>query len=180
MKIWSYWATLGWAVLAFLLGQFIALAAVAWLRAGDLNSLFTTPYDGVVVTLFILISNPITIAVIAVAVRLARAGQVDYLALTWPRARDVTVGVIWLIGLIALYDALLYLSGRSGPSSFELQAYTTAAGEGWLLPLFAALVIVGPAGEQILLSGFLFRGWARSQRSTWPAIIVISILWSGL
>ena len=51
MKIWGYWATLGWAVLAFLAGQFVALGLVVWLRAGDWTSLLETPFDGKLVTL---------------------------------------------------------------------------------------------------------------------------------
>jgi CAAX protease family protein len=31
-----------------------------------------------------------------------------------------------------------------------------------------------------LFRGFLFRGWARSPRTVWPAIVVISGLWAGL
>jgi membrane protease YdiL (CAAX protease family) len=29
-----------------------------------------------------------------------------------------------------------------------------------------------------LFRGFLFRGWARSPRSVWPAIVAISLLWA--
>src|SRR5208283_813542 len=84
MRIWGYWATLGWGFLAFLVGQFAALAVLVWLRIGDLSSLLATPFDGVSVALFILIANPITIAVIALAVWLARARQAEYLALKLP------------------------------------------------------------------------------------------------
>jgi CAAX protease family protein len=180
MRPWGYWATLGWAILAFLAGQFAAFLLLLWWRRDDLNTLLATPFDGVVVTLFILISNPLTIAMLALAVRLRRAGQADYLALAWPRTRDVTVGLGWLVGLIALTDVLLYLSGHALVTQFQLQSYKTAAAEGWLAPMFAAAIIVAPAGEEIMFRGFLFRGWARSERSTWPAIIAISLLWSTL
>ncbi len=80
-KAWGYWATLGWAVLAFFAGQFIGFGLLLWFRAGAWNSFLDTPYDGVLVTLFIVISNPVTIAVLAAAVWLARANPVDYLAL---------------------------------------------------------------------------------------------------
>ncbi len=180
MKIWGYWATLGWAVFAFLASQVIGFGALLWLRPGAWNSLLETPYDGILVTLFVLISNPITIAVIMLAVWFAHANQADYLALTWPRTRDVMVGFVCLVGLIALCDALLYLSGRTLVTAFQLQSYATAAAEGWLLPMFFGAIIVAPAGEEIMFRGFLFRGWARSERSAWPAIIVISLVWAGL
>ena len=68
MKIWGYWATLGWAVLAFLAGQFAGSAVLLWQSAGAWSSLLATPYDGVMVTLFVVISNPVTIGAIMLAV----------------------------------------------------------------------------------------------------------------
>jgi len=180
MKIWGYWATFGWALLAFLVSQFVALAALVWLRVTDLNSLLVTPFDGVLVTLFLLIANPIMIAMIALAVRVARADQAKYLALAWPRWRDMRVAVISLVGLIAACDALLFLSGRALVTPFQSQSYASAAAAGWLAPMLVAAVIAAPAGEEILFRGFLFRGWARSERSAWPAIIAISTLWAAL
>ena len=181
MKIWGYWATLGWAVLAFLAGQFIAFGALLWLRiGGDWSTILQTPYDGVLVTLFIVIANPITIAVLAGAVRLRRANAADYLALHRPRSGDVTLGVACMVALIAVSDALLYFSGRDVVTPFQLQSYTTAAAAGWLPAMAIAAILVAPAGEEIMFRGFLFRGWARSERSAWPAIVVISVLWAAL
>jgi CAAX protease family protein len=90
------------------------------------------------------------------------------------------VGILFLVGLIAIGDALLYLSGRALVSPFQLQSYTTAAAEGWLPAFLAGAIIVAPVGEEILFRGFLFRGWARSDRSAWPAIVAISVLWAAL
>jgi len=200
MRIWGYWTTLGWAILAFLAGQFVGSGALLWQRSGAWNALLETPYDGIAVTVFIAISNPVTIGVIMLAVWLAHASQVDYLALKWPQQRDVILGVVCLVGLIALCDALLYLSGRDLVTQFQLQSYTTAAAEGWLLPMWLGAIVIAPAGEEAMFRGFLFRGWARSPeiarlaavfdvstgtaspsgRAAWPAIIVISILWAAL
>ena len=177
---WGYWATAAWAVVAFLIGQFAALAVVVGWRTGSVGAIMDTPFDGKLVTLFILISNPITIAVLWLAARLARANPVDYLGLIWPKQRDVTVGLILLVGLIALSDGLLYLSGRELVTPFQLQSYTTADAEGWLPALWFAAVIVAPAGEEILFRGFMFRGFVKSERTVWPAIIVISLLWAAL
>jgi membrane protease YdiL (CAAX protease family) len=46
--------------------------------------------------------------------------------------------------------------------------------------MFAAAILVAPAGEEVMFRGFLFRGWVRSEQSAWPAIIVISVLWAML
>jgi hypothetical protein len=63
---------------------------------------------------------------------------------------------------------------------FQLQSYTSAVAEGWLPAMLFAAIIVAPAGEEIMFRGFLFRGWARSERSTWPAIVAISVCWAVL
>jgi uncharacterized protein len=180
MKVWGYWATFGWAVLAFVVGQFVALGVLLWLRLSDLNALLTTPFDGKLVTLFILISNPISIAVIALAVRAAHAPQTAYLALVLPPRRYLLIGLASLVGLIALSDALLYFGGYPLVTPFQLQSYQTAAAEGWVAALWFGAIVVAPAGEEVMFRGFLFRGWARSERATWPAIIAISLLWAAL
>ncbi len=177
---WGYWATIAWAVVAFLVGQFAALAIVVFWRAGQINAILETPFDGELVTLFILISNPITVAILWLAAWLSKSNPADYLGLRWARRRDVVIGVVLLIVLIALGDGLLYLSGRELVTPFQLQSYTTAAAEGWLPAMWIAAVIVAPAGEEITFRGFLFRGFVTSQRSAWPAIIIISILWAAL
>jgi hypothetical protein len=179
-KIWGYWATMAWAVAAFLIGQFAALGVMLLWQQGDLPAMLATPYDGVMVTLFILISNPVTVAVLALAVAFAHADFAGYMGLTWPSRRDVAVGLICLVVLIGVGDALLYLSGRAVVTPFQLQSYVTAKAEGWLIPMAAAAIIVAPAGEEIMFRGFLFRGFVRSPRSAWPGIIAISLLWAAL
>jgi len=94
--------------------------------------------------------------------------------------RNVRVGLVCLVGLIVLSDALLYFGGYPLVTPFQVQSYTTAAAAGWLAALLFGAIIVAPAGEEILFRGFLFRGWARSNRTARPAIVVISILWAAL
>jgi uncharacterized protein len=180
MKVWGYWATLGWGILAFLAGQFVALAVLIWWRVGDVDTLIDVPFDGITVTLFILVANPITVAILAVAVRLARASQVEYLALVLPTANYVRTGVAGLVVLIVIGDALLYFGGQDLVTQFQLQSYATASAEGWLPALLIAAVIIAPAAEEVIFRGFLFRGWVRSDRLAWVAIVVISVLWAAL
>ena len=176
----GYWATIAWAVVAFLIGQFAALAIVVFWRAGKINAILETPFDGELVTLFILISNPVTVGILWLAAWLSKSNPADYLGLRWARRQDVIIGVVLLVALIVLGDGLLYLSGRELVTPFQLQSYTTAGAEGWLPAMWIAAVIVAPAGEEITFRGFLFRGFVTSQRSAWPAIIIISMLWAAL
>ena len=180
MKAWGYWATLGWALLAFIAGQFVALAVVMWWRVADLSVLIDSPYDGAQVTTLILVANPVTIAILAIAIRLARVPLVEYLALTAPQIHDLRVGILGLIGLIVIGDALLYFSGQPLVTPFQLDSYASARTEGWLPAFLIAAVIIAPAAEETIFRGFLFRGWARSGRTVIPAIGVISLLWAAL
>jgi uncharacterized protein len=179
MKIWGYWATLGWAFLAFLVGQVVGLVATMWLLHIDLSTLAAMQYDGTVVALNVAIADPATVAVLVIAILIARAPPAAYLALTWPTPRHLGAGLIGLVGLIAIADAALYFGGYPLVTPFQEQSYTTAAAQGSLAALWVGTVVVAPAGEEAMYRGFLFRGWARSDRMAWPAIIVISLLWAA-
>jgi uncharacterized protein len=177
-KAWGYWATLGWAVLAYLLGQIAATAVALWWQRGDLTALLAAPYDGRITTLSVLALNPVIVVVLGLAVRLAKADVADYLGLVWPRARDVIVAAVCLIGLIALTDAALYLSGQALVSPFQLDSYTSALIEGWLPGMLFAAIIVAPAGEEIMFRGFLFRGFVRPGRWAWLGIVATALLFA--
>jgi hypothetical protein len=177
---WGYWATAAWAVVAFLVGQFVALAVVVFWRSGQLNAVLDTPYDGILVTLSILISNPVSIAIVIFAVWYAGADIANYLGLCRAQTNDVTTAIILLVVLIAGSDALLFVIGQPLVSGFQSQSYTSAVAEGWLPAMVFAAIVVAPAGEEILFRGFLFRGFVTSERSGWPAIAIISLLFAVL
>ena len=180
MKIWGYWATLGWSVLAYLAGQVAATAIVLWWQQGDLSSLVRTPYDGATITLSVLVLNPVTVAVLLAAVRLAKANPVRIFRPGLAARRATLRQESWAsYVLIAVSDGVLYLSGEGLVTSFQLQSYTTAVAEGWLPAMLFAAIIVAPAGEEILFRGFLFRGFVRPERPAWPGIIATAVLFAA-
>jgi uncharacterized protein len=179
-SVLPYLATFGWAFLAFLAGQIAALGVLLEWAHGDVRALFAEQYDGAVVTLSVLVLDPVTVAVLMLAVRLRGAGVAEYLGLVWPRMRALSIGIVGIFIIIAVTDALLFVSGRAIVSPFQLVSYTTAAQEGWLPLMWLATVIVAPAGEEIMFRGFLFRGWVSSRRSAWIVVPLISLLWTGL
>ncbi|MGH6673660.1 MAG: CPBP family intramembrane glutamic endopeptidase [Xanthobacteraceae bacterium] len=179
-RVVPYLVTFAWAFVAFMVGQIAALAALlAWWH-GDLHALYAAQYDGAVVTLSVLVLNPVTVGVLMVAVRIMGADQAGYLGLVWPRLRPAVVGIIGIVVIIALTDALLFATGHAIVSPFQVVSYTTAAADGWLPLMWIATILVAPAGEEIMFRGFLFRGFVRSERGAIPAIVVISLLWAGL
>jgi uncharacterized protein len=179
-KIFPYVATMAWAIVAFFAGEVVAMAVLLHLWHGDVRGLYNAQYDGIVVSLSVLVLDPVTVGVLVFAVYLSGAKPVEYLALVWPRLRMVPVGLIGIVIIIALTDALLFVSGRAIVSDFQVVSYTTAAAEGWLPLMWVATVLVAPAGEEIMFRGYLFRGFVQSERAAWPAIVVISLLWAGL
>ena len=174
-----YLATLAWAFAAFVAGQMAAFAALLRWGHGDLAAIYAAPYDGAVVTLSVLVLNAVTVGVLLLAVRLKDADPAEYLALVWPQRRQIVIGIAGIVVIIAVTDALLFATGSAVVSPFQVISYTSAAAEGWLVPMWFATILVAPAGEEIMFRGYLFRGFVRSDRSAWPAIVVISLLWAG-
>ena len=175
-----YLATFAWAFAAFVVAQIAALAVLLWYRHGDLSAIVAAPYDGAIVTLSVFVLNPVSIAVLLLAVQFRDADPVEYLALVPPRLGTATLGAIGIVVIIAATDALLFVSGQAIVSSFQVVSYTTAAAEGWLPLMWFATIIVAPAGEEIMFRGYLFRGWVHSRRGAWIGIPLISLLWMGL
>lgn len=177
-RVLPYLVTFAWAFAAFVAGQIAALVAlVAWWH-GDLHAVSAAQYDGAVVTLSVLVLNPVSVGVLMLAVRIMRADQAEYLGLVWPRLRPAVTGIVGIVVIIAMTDALLFVSGHAIVSPFQVISYSTAGG--WLPLMWIATVLVAPAGEEIMFRGFLFRGFVRSERAAIPAIVVISLLWAGL
>ena len=179
-KRWGRWATLGLGLIAALVGQIVALAALIWWYGLDLAQLLDLGADGVAVTLIICISTPVEVLLLALMARQAGANATDYLGLRLPRKSEVVVGIIVVVVFILVADGTSWLLRRELVTQFQLDIYRTASTAGWLPWLLLTVVVVAPIGEETLFRGFLFRGWHRSPRDAWPVIIVTASLWALL
>jgi membrane protease YdiL (CAAX protease family) len=173
-----YLATFGWALAAFVVGQIAAWVVLVWWGRGDLGAVLSQPFDGALVTISVFVINPVEVAILVMAVRLKGADPIRYLALVPPRLRSLVIGVAGIVMIIGVTDLLLVANGRALVSTFQEVSYTSAAAEGWLPLLWIATVLVAPAGEEIMFRGYMFRGFVRSERSAWPAIVIIAVLWA--
>lgn len=174
----GFWGTLGFAVLAFGLGQAVAVASLAaWVGP---NAVGAVQYDGSAVALVALVSNTIEVITLVLAVRLTSGDVATYLGLSIPRRADIVVGVVCLAALISVGDILTLVIGRDLVPPFQLEAYRSAQQTGALPWLWLALVVVAPVGEEILFRGFLFRGWLQWAPDPWSLIVVISTIWALL
>jgi membrane protease YdiL (CAAX protease family) len=175
---WGIPATIAWVLFAFLASAVVAaIVFAAW--QGDLASVRTSTYDGLMITIGTMTSIPVQIAVLAFAAMLRHWTPADYLALNIPKRSEIVFAVLFTIALIVVSDVLMYLSGRDLVPPFQVEAYQSAKNAGWLLWLMLAIVLIAPIGEEIAFRGFLYRGFVRPGYER-LAIVVISLAWALL
>jgi membrane protease YdiL (CAAX protease family) len=185
---WGVWGTLAWAGLIFAVTAVaqnaIGLLFLLWwngARPDQPISLDTIGHHGPLFGTVTVLSTPIVLALIALAVRLSHVPFRDYLALNRPTLRQFILGLLLLVILLPVADLITVQSGRETVPDFMTGTYASARDAGPLfLAVFAlALVVMAPLGEEVLFRGFLYRGL--SMRLGAPlAIILTSLAWSSL
>lgn len=183
---WGFWATTAWGVAAFaawLAAQMISVAVLlAWwdIDTAGLADIRQALDHGIAIALIVLAATPAFILVILLAVRLARASPVDYLALVPLPRRDLFLGLACLVVLLPLGDLSSWLSGRDIVHPFMVHSYTTAREGGpWaVFALACAIVLAAPLTEEIAFRGFLYRGWAASPLGPASTIVLTSAIWA--
>jgi len=177
---WGRWATLGLGAVALVGGQAAALVALSWWYGANLTHMPDFSGDGVAVTVVIFVSTPVQLLLLWLMAQRPGGSAADYLAMKMPSAGEVLFGVAATVALIVVGNAVSWLFGRFIVTSFQLDIYRTAAAAGWLplTLLWLAVVVVTPIGEESLFRGFLFRGWLRAPRDTWPVIVLTAFLWA--
>ncbi len=180
---WGLWGTLAWgagAALVMVASQTLgAIAFLAWrgalspgapIETGDVNS------NGPLLTTAFFVSTPLVIAFFALAVRLARAPFGEYMALTWPRWRDVLAGIGALVGVLMIAGVGATLSGQETPE-FMTETFRTAREAGILPLFFFSFAVLAPVQEELFFRGFLYRGLTASI-GAWPTILLTAAVWS--
>jgi membrane protease YdiL (CAAX protease family) len=177
MKVWGLWATLAFAILAFVLGQAMGIAVLSLLKNFDPARVDS---DGTAVAIYTLVGNPVEIVTLVLATRLSGANALEYLGLDIPRWRDVAIAAAGLLVVIAAADALTFALGKEMVPAFQLDLHRTAQAEGTLPWLWLAIIIAAPVGEELLFRGFMFRGFVHEPRDALPGVLVIALIWSML
>jgi len=180
---WGPWTTLAWgaggAVVLAVSQTLGAVAFLVWqgaLKVGQPLAVENIESNGPVLAASFLLSTPLVLGYLALAVRLARVPFAEYMALRWPRWRDVLVGVVALAAVLMVAGVSATLSGQEMPA-FMTETYRTARDAG-LLPLyFFSFAVLAPIQEELLFRGFLFRGLF-SAFGPWPTILLTAAVWS--
>jgi membrane protease YdiL (CAAX protease family) len=177
MKVWGIWATLAFAILAFVLGQAMGFAVLSMIKSIDPGRVDT---DGAAVAIYTLISNPVEIVTLVLAIQLLGTDAREYLGLDVPQPRDIAIAVAALAAAIAVADTVTLALGKDMVPPFQVELHRTAREEGSLPWLWFAIIVAAPVGEELLFRGFMFRGFIHEPRDAVPGILVISLIWSML
>jgi uncharacterized protein len=184
---WKFWGTIFWGVA--IVATFIVVAAV-WLFAlvvwinpdpetsPDRFGTLLQTHLGLAVTGFAA-AAAFAFGVLALAIRLSGVGMREYLGLIPPRARDVGIGLVGLIVIYLAFWLLVYLVGHP-PLRYVVNLYREALADGSLPLVLFGVVIAAPFGEELLIRGFLYRGWAASRLGPTGAIVLTSAVWTFL
>jgi membrane protease YdiL (CAAX protease family) len=178
LRPWGYWATFGWAALAFLLSLIIAVVALFWWRPDILSTPADLANDAQLLSFTLVVSDTVQVGALVFAARLAHWPPGRYLGLIRPSGREAAIALVCLALFLPGFDALTYLVGKDIVPPFQVTSYVSARASGALPLLCFTVVVVAPAAEEIMFRGFLYRGWVQSQRGVVPGIAVISALWA--
>jgi CAAX protease family protein len=173
-------AATGWAVLVFVVAQAIgAVVVLAWYSGNAATSSTPMYYDGTLVALVTLFTNPALVGLFWGVVRYHRLDAREFLGLTRFTLRHFLTGVLAIAALAAALYLVASLAKLDLVPRFQTDTFTSARRDGWLVPLLLAVVLVGPIGEEIMFRGFLYRGWVRPGFVVTP-VLVLTLLWSAM
>ncbi|MGX4771388.1 CPBP family intramembrane glutamic endopeptidase [Bradyrhizobium guangdongense] len=121
-------------------------------------------------------SAPVAVAVLWIAIREAGREFSEYLALNWPRPREIMIALGVSVVMFLLKTLIAYaVVGGQEPST---NAYAVGGGAGGLLLMLVAGCIAAPVVEELVVRGFMFRGWSQTFLGPIGTIVLTSILWS--
>src|SRR3954449_2758815 len=184
-RVWKFWGTSLWGLLLFaamFAGQFLLVVAF-FLAKGppfDLASIKAVASAGTVISLSVMMGLPAVLAVLWLATRMVRTPFADYLALRRTSWRDVLVGVVALVALIAGWDLLSRMLGREISPGFMVDVLKSAQADDALWLLVIAFAVAAPVTEELTVRGFLYRGWSESVLGPLGAIVLSSLVWTAM
>jgi uncharacterized protein len=176
MKSFGIAATLGFALVALLFGEAVGRGAAF----AVVNPISPIGFDGTAVAVYLLAGTPVQVVTLALAARMTGEDLLAYFGLNVPRRRDVAIAAGALAVLILAGDVLTFAFGGDLVPAFQTEVHRSALEEGVLLPLWIAMIVAGPVGEEILFRGFLFRGFIHEPQNAVPGILAISLIWALL
>jgi membrane protease YdiL (CAAX protease family) len=185
-RVWGFWGTVFWGLLAFaamFIGQITVVVFFALERGGQVNlaaMIQTVAGNGLTISLSVIAGLPAVLLALWLAIRWTATPFADYLALRWTSWRNVALGVIGLVVLVAGWDLLSRAIGKEVTPDFMIDVFKSARADDALWLLVLAFCAAAPITEELFARGFLYRGWSESFLGVPGAILASSIVWTGL
>jgi uncharacterized protein len=121
------------------------------------------------------LATPAAVAVLWVAIRKAGREFAEYLALNWPRPSELLSAMGIMVVVLVLECVFSYVV--VGPQASATDTYIVVGGAGGLLLMLVAGCIAAPVLEELIVRGFMFRGWSQTFLGPIGAIVLTSALW---
>jgi membrane protease YdiL (CAAX protease family) len=184
-RIWKFWATALWGLFIFTAMFVGQIAVVLWfvLRHGGPIDIATTVHvvgGGIPISLSVIAGLPAVLAALWLAIHLSRTPFADYLALRRTSWKNLAIGVAGLVVVVMGWDLVSRATGRDVTPGFMTDVLKSARDDGALGLLVFAFCVAAPISEELFARGFLYRGWSETLLRPAGAIILSSIVWTGL
>jgi membrane protease YdiL (CAAX protease family) len=184
-RVWKFIGTSLWGLFAFgamFVGQ---MAAVGWLLMTskaqlDIPTASALLSNGLAISLSVVMGLPAVFAALWLATRMARMPLADYLALRGASWRSFLFGALALIVMIGAWDAVSRAMGREVTPGFMVEVLKSARADNALWLLVVSFCVAAPVTEEVLVRGFLYRGWSESFLRPVGAIVLSSVVWTAM
>ena len=184
-RVWKFIGTSLWGLFAFAAMFVGQMAAVAWLLVTskaqlDVATASALLSNGLAISLSVMMGLPAVFAALWLATRMARMPFADYLALRGASWRSFLFGALALIVMIGAWDAVSRAMGREVTPGFMVEVLKSARADNALWLLVVAFCVAAPVTEEVLVRGFLYRGWSESFLRPVGAIVLSSLVWTAM
>ena len=184
-RVRDFRGTMFWGLLIFVamfVGQVAVVGIFVLERGGpiDLAAIRAVAASGLAISLSVIAGLPAALLALWLTIRPTGTPFAEYLALRWTSWRHLLIGAGGLAFLVVGWDQLSRASGHDVTPDFMVDVLKSAQGEGSALLLVLALCVAAPVTEELFARGFLYRGWSESFVKVPGAIVLSSLVWTGL
>ncbi|HEX5509533.1 MAG TPA: type II CAAX endopeptidase family protein [Pseudolabrys sp.] len=167
----GFWLAAGWLSAAIIAASLFVFALL-----GSYELIFGSLPDEATVEQDLILCIYIVIVVALVeTVRHAGWRVKDYLALVIPTRRQIVLGIA-LGAVLPFVTAAIAMLGPVAPDAPAYFEYNKISAAG-VLPLFwLNAVFIGPAAEEVIFRGFLYRAWSATRLGPSGAIALTAIV----
>jgi membrane protease YdiL (CAAX protease family) len=183
-RTWKFFGTALWGGLAFIamsVGQIAAVVIAVALFANDdfsAANLKAIAEHGATIAASVLLGLPATLLVLWLAIRMAGRSFTAYLALRWPKPREIAFAVAASMVLLVALDVIATLAGYPLSPDFALASMRSARDSGTIWLVLLGFCVGAPIGEEFIFRGFVFRGWSTTSLGPLGAIALSSTLFA--